>query len=227
MRRFNHFLIALGCLLIAQGAVVASANDAALTALDQAQRERLARQFAPVIWIHSKERFGPTSPERFIGASALNWRRPGEDKAVATRGRVEPARLGGRCGLAPSGCYSLVGFRSNQLTRPHDGRRGRPRGLSKELGFYLDPRSSARRGQVGVTPTVPVFYELREGRELRISYWFFYGYSQPYKPFRGANLAAAISHEGDGENIDVSRLLLRPPQARLSLEPLGPRSGTA
>jgi len=167
----------------------------------------LARQFAPVVWIHSKEDSGPASPREFLGDSALYWHRGGlfdKDKRVAGPGAVVAARLGDGCTGLEAGCYREDGARASDFTRPRDESRMRPRGVSSNDGFYLDPPDSARGGEVGVEPHAPIYYEAHRGGEIRITYWFFYGYSRPNKPFLGLNVAGRLSHEGDWENIDVA-----------------------
>src|SRR5918996_738513 len=62
---------------------------------------------------------------------------------------------------------------------------------------YIHPREPSDPGN----PSIPVYYEVRGSADaFRITYWFFYGFSQPNLPT--ASLAIA-SHEGDWESIDV------------------------
>jgi hypothetical protein len=164
----------------------------------------LARRYAPVVWVHRGEDSGPASPAQFLRESTLYWRRPFlSDRRIADRGTVVPARLGTACGGLDAGCYTQDGALASDFTRPHDGARERPRDASVSEGFYLDPPDSAHRGEVGTEAHVPIYYEIRPGEETRITYWFFYGFSRPNKPFLGGNAAGLLSHEGDWENVDV------------------------
>jgi hypothetical protein len=170
-------------------------------------QQRLAELYAPLVYVHSDERFGPAEPTAFIDASALVWNRPRHDSEVAGRGDVEVERLGSGCGDAPAGCYSYQGYLARELTRPFHVAPERPAGLQsiEDRGYFLDPESSARAGDLGETPGEPVYYEFRTTRDgVAITYWLFYGYSQPHAQQLVRNVAGSlISHEGDWENIDV------------------------
>jgi hypothetical protein len=98
-------------------------------------------------------------------------------------------------------------------TRAYDAG-GRPPGLDLREGFYLDLRDDARRGAAGrvhvegpqkLFDGAPAYYELdpeQDGRRrsLRITYWFFYGLSQPPGP---PAVTRFLVHEGDWERISV------------------------
>jgi hypothetical protein len=168
---------------------------------------RLALQYAPRVWLHTSERFGPLDPGEFVLASQLEWHLRRRDEKVESRGNVVAARLGRRCGEVSGGCYEFGGYRTRDLTRPFAGR-GRPRNLSLRRGFALDVEPSAVRGQAGRDPDATVFFEFRRvGPALRVTYWFFYGYSRPHflDDVPGADqLTDRLSHEGDWENVDVA-----------------------
>lgn len=165
----------------------------------------IARRFAPVVWVHSDERFGPASVEDFILDSELTWRTKGfaRDRDLAERGEVDAAKLGVGCQEPAVGCYGMGRFLATDFTRPHDGNPLRAPDLDSKEGFYLDPSDEAREGEVGAPPQVPIYYEARTGETTRIAYWFFFGYSRPNKSRLGVNPAAAFSHEGDWENIEI------------------------
>ncbi|MGH2950997.1 MAG: hypothetical protein ACRDKX_03005 [Solirubrobacterales bacterium] len=170
-------------------------------------QQRLADLYAPLVYLHSDERWGPADPAAFIEASTLDWNRSRHDAEIAGRGEVDPARLGAACDAEPEGCYSFGGYLSRELTRPFLNRPERPIDLqnAEDRGFFLDPDSSARGGDLTDTPDQSVFYEFRAtGAGVAISYWLFYGYSRP-RAGRVAEtfLGEEISHEGDWENIDV------------------------
>lgn len=167
----------------------------------------LVFQFAPVVWLHGDEAYGPSSVAAFLARSALTWRTTSrfvKDVDLAPPGVVEPARLGFECSRASAGCYEHGGYLATDFTRPHDGGPARPPTLGKGEGFYLDPDDGARQGEVGAEPRAPIYYEIsRRPQATRITYWFFYGFSTPYTPAGRLNLARPFSHEGDWENIDV------------------------
>jgi hypothetical protein len=134
------------------------------------------------------------------------------------RGRLRPERLRGEGAYAHvqagRNCRDVAraSFSASDHTRPYDQRR-RPEGLGLEEGFYLDLANDKRSGKKRVAHPagqsqfggVPTYYERHDeevdGRPgLRITYWLFYGLSQPPGPSR---LTAAIVHEGDWERISV------------------------
>lgn len=196
--------IAFAVTWLAHAAVFAIA--AAPLAERSATVDPLARQFAPVVWVHRKEAFGPSSVPEFLSRSELTWRtksRLRKDEDLAARGDIDPARLGLGCVRAVAGCYRRGDFLATDFTRPHDKRPARPAGLDEGDGFYIDPEKGAREGETGAPARAPMYYEISRGKTTRITYWFFYGYSRPYKPVGPVNLAAVFSHEGDWENVDV------------------------
>jgi hypothetical protein len=173
-----------------------------------AERIALAARYAPRVWVHSKERFGPVDPNEYLAHSALVWKQRRRPETVAPNGKVDPARIGARCDRAPGGCYEKSGYLARELTRPFMARVERPRGLNLRRGFAVDGDASVRRGQAGRDPDVPVYYEMRRTPdELLITYWFFYGYSRPHI-VGGSNatdsILSVLSHEADWENIDVA-----------------------
>lgn len=167
-----------------------------------AEQAALVARFAPRVWIHPRERYGPADPGAFLASSALRWwGRSGHEVS----GRPDPRRLGAGCDIAPGGCYAAEGYLARELTRPHHGAAGRAAGLPLERGFYLDPEQAVRRGRLDARLTVPMTWELRRrGGELLVSYWFFYGYSVPYRDFGTGRNLLAFAHDGDWENVDVA-----------------------
>ncbi len=119
---------------------------------------------------------------------------------------------------------------ANQHTRPFDADKARDArdatsrvdGLSEKEGFYLDLWDEKRKGAdrnahvvkegaQQVLRGVPMFYEQDDERiegkpGTRITYWFFYGQSQP----PGGRPTRFVTHEGDWERISV--LLLKLPR---------------
>lgn len=187
------------------GAGVSVADDSDSQIDDPDWHEEMARKFTPIVWLHSAERYGPMSPDAFLEASSLRWRKRFRDGRVAVQGGVDKARLGVGCDTREPSCYQWGAHRADQLTRPFHSSALRSVGLKSGHGFYLDVDDSLRKGDDGEVPGVPMLYETRSvGSELRITYWFFYGFSRPYAPFVGGNIAGKLSHEGDWENIDVA-----------------------
>ncbi len=169
--------------------------------LDAEQQAQLARRYAPVVWLHSREEYLPTRVASFLKGSRLTWRtRRGRVRQVAGRGAVSARRLGRGC---DQGCYSVGGWLAPELTRPFFGR-DRPRDLDLKRGFALDVANPLRAGEGAAAP---MLYELgvrKADDELRITYWFLYAFSVPYLAFReGGRSVVPISHEGDWENVDV------------------------
>ena len=163
------------------------------------EQARLAGVYAPRVWLHRSDRWGPLDPREFIKGSRLVWKLRRNSQVVAKGGKVSHARLGSRCG---NSCYQVDGFLARELTRPFEST-GRPRGLKPGRGFALEPNDAAQHGQHGREPDVPMLYEVRRvGAELRINYWLFYGYSRPHNPAVAA-IGDTASHDGDWENVEV------------------------
>jgi hypothetical protein len=174
--------------------------------------QALAESYAPRVYVHPSEPWGPLPPEEFIEASRLVWNSSRGDEELVSRGDVEPARLGAECEREPAGCYSHSGCSADQLTRPTESAAIRAPGLNERRGFAIDPDGSVRRPPPAAgSPRADTYYELRgdPATAVRVTYWFFYGYSQP-KLFDNARVSLA-SHEGDWESIDVK--LARDPSA--------------
>lgn len=133
-------------------------------------------------------------------------------------GRFEPARLAGPGAYAhvpvSKGCADATGapISASAHTRPYDGK-GRPAGVAVSEGWVLDLRDGARtpkpklrdEGPQRILSDVPAYYEvhppLAEGTaEVRITYWLFYGLSQPPGP---SSFTRFLVHEGDWERISV------------------------
>jgi hypothetical protein len=133
--------------------------------------------------------------------------------------RFSPASLGhpplyehpaadGRCHESHA-----AGFSSTDHTRPYDTK-GRPAGLDPTEGFALDLAKDKRGGQKRLEGQaqpqtlfvgVPVYFErqpeMSGGRRAeRITYWFFYGLSQPPGP---RAFTSRVVHEGDWERVSV------------------------
>lgn len=97
-------------------------------------------------------------------------------------------------------------------TRPYDTG-GRPSGVDVQEGWVLDLDDDARtpkpdvsdEGPQRVLNGVPVYYEVHpplaaDAQEVRITYWLFYGLSQPPGPSAATQF---LVHEGDWERISV------------------------
>jgi hypothetical protein len=170
------------------------------------EQAALALRYAPRVWLHHDERFGPEDPDAFVAASRLRFLgRRGAD-TVAER-EIDARRLGAACDAAPGGCHRSGGYLARELTRPYTVSAGRAAGLLRARGFFLDPASEVHRGELAPRLTSPMLYELRRaGDELLITYWFFYGYSRPYIGIGSdtSHNLLDVAHEGDWENVDVA-----------------------
>jgi hypothetical protein len=168
----------------------------------------LARRYAPRVWLHHRERFGPLDPSAFVSGSELQWRNRRSNSRVASRGSVAGDRLGRRCDAAPDGCYEFRGFKTRELTRPFS-KGPRPEGVKLRRGFALNLDNALHGGQSRRDPDVPAYYEFRRADdELLVTYWFSYGRSAPHTGgVVGTAAGDKLSHEGDWENVDVALAL--------------------
>ena len=190
-----------------------------------------ARDFAPLVHLHSRDEWLPMSAEDFIDNSILKWsnrpRCPDELMAAGKRvpdkrlGDLDPAALGEgpaayrRSPDAPDcdpDTDDPVSFLAHELTRPYSAT-GRSKRLPIQQGMFLDLVDAQRRGSRAVSREgpqkllrdVPVYVDrvdAKVGRRpgLRLTYWLFYGFSEPPGPH---GLTRLISHEGDWERISV------------------------
>ena len=164
----------------------------------------LAFQYAPRVYLHPREPWGPLRPDDFIGASRLVWNSPRIDDELAGRGSIESERLGADCETAAEGCYEHSGCAADQVTRPTESPAIRAPGLSPRRGFAIDPDGTVKRPSAPGNPNIPVYWEVRGSSDsFRITYWFFYG-------FNGRTLDM---HEGDWVVYDVLGASLQVNQA--------------
>ncbi|MGZ5321405.1 MAG: hypothetical protein ACXWFN_08095 [Solirubrobacterales bacterium] len=166
--------------------------------------QALAESYAPRVYVHPTEPWGPLPPQRFIDASKLVWNSSRGDEELTSRGDIDAARLGAECEQSPGGCYSHSGCSADQVTRPTESAAIRAPGLNERRGFAIDPDRSVKRPPPPAgNPEADTYYEFRgdPASGVRVTYWFFYGYSQP-KLLDNARIPLA-SHEGDWESIDV------------------------
>jgi hypothetical protein len=151
--------------------------------------------YAPLVRLHPRERFFPTSPEDFLEHSRLVFfHAAGTAELVADS--PEAARLG-------DGSYRSAGFTTGELTRPYHNRPDRAR-LGANEGFVLDLADSSRchdsvEGVGCAFSQAPVYYQYTPRRY--VTYWLFYAYSAPM----GLNGAPSFrfGHEGDWERVVV------------------------
>ena len=142
--------------------------------------------------------------------------RPSDDKAA--KGAFDHSGLAGagayQHGLTDSNCDEVgrVGYLAAFHTRPFDAP-DRTAGLPEKEGFYLDLDDKFRKGTAKVEKegpqrvvrSMPVYWERAsekvDGQDgLRITYWTFYGLSQPPGNTTGTRY---LVHEGDWERISV------------------------
>ncbi len=193
-----------------------------------------AATFAPLVHLHSEERWHPLSADQFIANSTLFFvDGPCAPQPVSIGISIAP--VGRRDAtspplLSPSNLLSeprhrvrpnctrrsLVAYAPGDLTRPWDDRLVRP---TDEQGFYLDLDDDMRQGHRGAgwfgnqayMRDVPVYYStspepVSGNPGLRLTYWMLYGMSTPrkWRDFRSS------SHEGDWERVSVLVRELRP-----------------
>ncbi|MDW5595647.1 hypothetical protein VSS74_14955 [Conexibacter stalactiti] len=176
------------------------------------------RTFAPLVSLHADERSLPMSADDFVAHSRLVWAISG---CTPLRERsFDMRRLAGpdayahrdadeRCREADDGPLITAA----DHTRPFDTK-DRPAGLGPREGFALDVDDEWRAPKVKLLeesgqkylPKTPLYVEQHpdeapDGKPAkRITYWLFYGLSQPPGP--GA-VTKALVHEGDWERISV------------------------
>lgn len=180
----------------------------------QAAVPAVVERHAPLVWLHSSERFWPMTASSFVERSSLAWsRRSGcADTRVAGRGEVRAGKLGARAS-AYGGPYreSVTSARpasGPDLCLPGPFSRAaheytRPRTRNAE-GFYLDLANPERRGAAPRCPPAepscevyrqaPVYYQHSPNRY--ITYWYFFGYSTPIRE-------GIAGHEGDWERVSI------------------------
>jgi hypothetical protein len=149
---------------------------------------------APLVYLHPGEQYLPMSAQDFINHSELRWSHDSgcPDDKLADRCRISSARLGSGGYTRNTTNLLCMGngdsYSTTDRTRPHDAETGKE-------GFFLDLDNRYRRG----TGTgAPVYYDYVPGRY--VTYWFFYGYSQPPGP---DELTRRVSHEGDWESVTI------------------------
>lgn len=207
MRR-NALRVALAAVVIAglaAGLALALTREGSPEKLDRAaaagaggaveEVPRAVAAYAPLVRLHPRERFFPTSPHDFLEHSRLVFfRAAGAPELVADA--PDAARLGG-------GSYRSAGFTTGELTRPYHNRPDRAQ-LGAAEGFALDLVDSSRchggAGGVGCAfAQAPVYYQYTPRRY--ITYWLFYAYSAPMG-FNGTP-SFRFGHEGDWERVVV------------------------
>jgi hypothetical protein len=157
----------------------------------------------------------------FLAKSTLVWnrgKRCSPADTLAAGAGIDQAKLGsgGYKHLAndPATCQDRPGlvFDSAEHSRPYDTS-GRPADLPLDQGFALDLDNSARPGERHLNQEGPqtvfsgvrVYWERRPDSDggaaaERITYWLFYGLSQPPGP---RPVTSHLVHEGDWERISV------------------------
>lgn len=181
--------------------------------------------FAPMVSFDSRERLLPIGATELLKSSTLYWAAGctasfsvaiGDRAAAKSRERLprlSQARLGGerpyRRSPTDADCSPEAGARpyaSTEITRPHERAR-RPAELPLDQGFYLNLLTASHGGREldarGPDPVLraPAYFETsRRSGELRITYWFLYGKSEPP---RKTDTRYLVTHEGDWERISV------------------------
>jgi hypothetical protein len=138
----------------------------------------LAERYAPLLYLHTTEPWGPVRAPEFLAHAELVWVRPGADLLLAPAGAVRAARLGAHCARAPRGCYRHGSVLARDASRPLSG---------DDAGFALDLDDALYDGSAG---RVPLYDDVRVGRRgIAITYWILF--------------ARSLAHEGDWERVVV------------------------
>jgi hypothetical protein len=174
--------------------------------------------FAPLVSLHADEQAMPMSADLFIAKSRLV--RTIRGCTPLTVADVDPTRLAGpnayrhrhfdeRCRERADG----PAISAADHTRPFDTK-DRPAGLGEREGFALaldrewrpPRREPLREGGQSYLQRTPLYVEQHdepsddEPSAVRITYWLFYGLSQPPGP---PSITRLLVHEGDWERISV------------------------
>lgn len=178
------------------------------------------RTFAPLVSLHSGDSSLPLDADDFLAASRLRWVSPVCKDAGIVMGAVRDQwpKLGAGGFAEPKDCRrGRDAYRSHHYTRPFGKRRRPPADqapLARREGFVLElvnrgirrrpvERFTGLHGDQRVLEDVPVYYEQHpeaatpDRTDERITYWFFYAYSEP------PGASGKASHEGDWERISV------------------------
>jgi hypothetical protein len=168
---------------------------------------RTVVRYAPVVFLHPGEPYWPMPVDCFLAKAQLDWARR-QGRTPETAGEVLDAkRLGhgqyheneeSEACLRPK-CL----FDTDDFTRPYDEKRVDIRGRP---GFYLDVEDPYRGGAESTRPGsifagTPVYYDYLPRRY--VTYWFFYGFSEPFGQLKLPPQAKAVGHEGDWERISI------------------------
>ncbi|RYC14872.1 thrombospondin type 3 repeat-containing protein [Nocardioides zhouii] len=167
------------------------------------------KAYAPIVYLHPKEKFFPMGVQEFVDNSALKWAhdRGCHDETIVER-NIDAKKLG----FSTQNPYSFKqasreffgceakgkSFNSNQLTRPTDKSENRPDGLARNEGFFLDLNDKYHDGnkpnKAGEVKA-PLSYIYVPNKY--ITYFFMYGYNEPF------NTPEYDNHEGEWERITV------------------------
>ncbi|HEX8199893.1 MAG TPA: Vps62-related protein [Isosphaeraceae bacterium] len=170
---------------------VARAADSVPDAETSVSAAALVRHYAPIVYLHEDEPWGPANPDRFIAGSELKFS-VNNARDHTFDETPDPQKLG-------SGGYRYKGVRSNECSRPRDGRCEAVRKahrLDDNEGYYLDLKDSFRH--LDKTRSGPVYWEFASRRYIK--YWFFYRQSGD----RFSTGDVIHVHEGDWEHVVVN-----------------------
>lgn len=165
----------------------------------------LALKHAPIVRLHSSDRFRPMSPGAFIADSRLRMydrRQQGHMPLhpilnVSTREWTKPlavrALMGqDYVGLPPSLLGTLALREDGTNRRPFDGRAGNEGNIFIE---HLRKKPKGEPNPSGIVPTYYYWKSIGSGEQL-LTYWFFYGYSR----YQAVPL---FGHQGDWEHVSM------------------------
>ncbi|WP_162240713.1 thrombospondin type 3 repeat-containing protein [Leifsonia sp. Leaf264] len=162
--------------------------------------------YAPEVRLHPGETNFPMGVDEFAAASALRWSHDWAcpDDTVVRAGQINLTTLGdGGYDHQETTNWTCrhtgTRYNSAQLTRP-DNTTGKPSGLDRREGFFLDLPNAMRVGDQPVNGKVssPLSYNFVPGKY--ITYWFMYGFN----PAATAAGALVDRHEGEWERIMVN-----------------------
>jgi hypothetical protein len=178
----------------------------------KAELESLVSSYAPRIWWHPDDPFGPMDPLEFIENSSLWFRTPlGGDQKVTQKGAILPEELGSRS----TGQYAQEKHENHLITPAHANPVSHPHESGSRAGFFMkykgplqDDERVKGRDRADAWREVPMLWKLgllppesfqsrlgdKNSQILLLEYWYHLAYSTP-------NLFGVGDHEGDWEGL--------------------------
>lgn len=158
--------------------------------MDPKMEHKLAKSFAPMGWLHRREKYFPMSADDFAAASEL-WKRDGGIAPECTVGRSR--REVGVGKIQDQSWLTLDGKPGKDRRPPMVGTR--PNCGSYQLWLEHKGKKEGSKSTDCQNIKEPVYYSVRHcGQLTLVGYWFFFAYS---------HFGTALGHQGDWETVSV------------------------